>query len=328
MKAAIYQEYGTAEVLQIKEIDQPEPTEKQILIKVHAASINDWDWQLLQGIPFANRMMNGIKRPKKIPVVGSDIAGEVVALGAKTERFKIGDKVFGDLSNMNGHGFGGFAEFVCADEDAVMIKPDQLSYEQAAALPQAGALAIQGLLDKGHLQGGQHVLIDGASGGVGTLAVQIAKHYGAKITGVCSTSKMDMVRELGADHVIDYTQEDFTKNNQTYDLILDVKGFHSMFDCRRSLGPKGRYVVLGGETKSIMKVMFLGSFISLFSRKKMMVLLFKANQGLDALSDLCVSNVVTPIIDKTYSLQETAAAMRYYGDGNARGKVVITMNPQ
>jgi NADPH:quinone reductase-like Zn-dependent oxidoreductase len=321
MKAMVYHEYGLPDVLRLEEVAKPAPGDNEVLIKVVAASINDWDWQLLQGIPFANRVMAGLFRPKKIKILGSDIAGRIEAAGKNAKRFRPGDEVFGDLS---GAGFGGFAEYVCAPEDALTLKPVGMTFEQAAAVPQAGLLALQGLV-KGHVQQAHTVLINGASGGAGSFAVQIAKSVGAEVTGVCRTQKLDFVRSLGADHVIDYTREDFTRNGQTYDLILDMEAYHSVFDYRRALNAGGRYVAAGGPTANIVQVIFLGAWISLTSSKKMGLLLLKANRGLSEIIKLIENGEVKPVIDKCFPLGEAPDAMRYFGEGRKMGKVVITL---
>jgi len=237
------------------------------------------------------------------------------------KQFQPGDEVFGDIS---GSGWGGFAEYVCARENSLMMKSESMTFDQAAALPQAGLLALQGLR-KGQIQQGQKILINGASGGAGTIAVQIAKSFGAEVTGVCSTNKMEMVRALGADHVIDYTQEDFTHNGQRYDFILDVMGFHSIADYNRVLAAKGRYIMLGGSSSLASRMMFFGALISMFGNKKMSVLFHKPNKDLDDLKSLFEADKAVPVIDKCYPLSKTADAFRYYGEGYAKGKIIITM---
>ena len=241
VKAIVYTKYGGPEVLKIKEIEKPYPKDDEVLIKVYAASINDWDWGLLQG-DLINRLLNGLLKPRK-KILGSDIAGRIEAVGNNVKRFQPGEEVYGDLSGQ----WGGFAEYVCTHEKTLATKPAGMSFEEASAIPQAAMLAVQGLLDKGNIQPGQKLLINGAGGGVGTFAVQIAKLYGVEVTGVDSTSKLDMLRSIGFDHVIDYTREDFTKNGQCYDLILDVKTNRSMFDYTRALCPNGIYVTVGGS---------------------------------------------------------------------------------
>jgi len=319
MKAVIFEKYGLPDVLEYKEVKKPLPREDEVLIKVHAVSVNDWDWELMQGVPFLNRMMAGLFKPKKIRILGCDIAGHIEAVGKNVTKFKPGDAVFGDLSAC---GWGGFAEYVCADEDALTLKPPTMTFEQAAAIPQAGLLALQGLI-QGNIHAGQKVLINGASGGAGTFAVQIAKSYGAEVTGVCSTAKMETVRTLGADHIIDYTQEDFTRNGETYDLILDVKAFHSAFDYKRALSPGGTYVMMGGP--SALQIMLLGAWLSLTAKKKMGLLLLQPNKGMAMMNKLFETGKFMPIIDRSYPLDKAAEAMRYFGEGRARGKVLITV---
>ena len=330
MKALAFHQYGLSDVLNLEEIEQPVPKDNEVLVKVKAASINDWDWAMLQGIPFVNRMQSGLRRPTRISILGCDIAGQVEATGKDATRFKEGDEVYGDLSSAFSGGWGGFAEYVCASENALTLKPACLTFEQAAAVPQAAMLALQGLL-KGKIQQeeskyAQKILINGASGGVGSFAVPIAKSFGAEVTGVCSSKKMDFVRSLGADHVIDYTKEDFTKNEQRYDLILDVKGFHSLLDYKHSLKPGGRYVMLGGSDALATQTMIFGPLISISGSKKMGLLLLKANKGLDFMNKLFEEGKAMPVIDKCFPLSEGAEAMHYYGEGHAKGKVVISMN--
>ena len=322
MKAVVYTEYGSPEVLQLKQVEKPIPGDDEVLIKVHAASVNSWDWDLLRGVPFVNRIMAGLLKPTRIKILGCDIAGQIEAVGKNVKLLRSGDEVFGDLS---GCGWGGFAEYVCARDNAVTLKPASMTFEQAAAIPQAGLLALQGLRDKGQVQAGQKVLINGAGGGVGTFALQMAKSFGAEVTCVDSTSKLDMLRSIGADHVIDYTNEDFTRNGQHYDLILDVMGYHSIFDYRRALSPRGRYVMVGGCTSLVNQVLLLGPWISLSGSKKMGLLLHKPNKGLAFMKELFETGKVVPVIDRRYPLSEVADALRYLGEGHVKGKVVISV---
>jgi len=322
MKTIEFTRYGSPDLLKFKEIPIPTPGAHEVLVQIHAASINSWDWELLHATPFANRMMFGLFRPKKLKTLGFDIAGRVEAVGSAINKFRVGDEVYGDLS---ASGWGGFAEYVAAPENALAIKPANLSFEQAAAVPQAGLLAWQSLVDLGHIQSGQKVLINGASGGSGTFAIQIAKTFDVEITGVCSTGKMDFVRSLGVDHVIDYTREDFTRNGEKYDLIVDAHAMHSMFDYRRALNPNGRYIVHGGATHTLMSILLLGRLLLLFDNRRTQILLHKANKGLDGLGALLQSGKVVPVIDKCFPFSETIDALKYYGNGNARGKVVIAM---
>ncbi len=321
MQAIVYQKYGPPDVLKLEEVEKPTPKDNEVLIELHAASVNDWDWGLLRGKPFVNRLLFGLLKPKT-KILGCDIAGQVEAVGRNVKQFQPGDEVFGDLS---GYGFGGFAEYVCARENVLVLKPASMTFEEAAAVPQAAVLALQGLRDKGQIQPGQKVLINGAGGGAGTFAVQIAKSYGAEVTGVDSTKKLDMVRSIGADHVIDYTQEDFTKNGQRYDLILDFAAHHSIFDYKRVLSPKGIYVMVGGSMARIFQAVFLGPLISMAGSKKMGILAHKPNKDLAFLKELFEAGKVKPVIDRHYPLSEVAEALRYFGEGHHQGKLVITV---
>ena len=265
MKAIVCHSYGGPDVLELKELVKPTPEDNEVLIKVHAASINSWDWDLLQGKPFIVRLVSGeLFKPKK-KILGCDVAGRIEAVGKKVENFKPGDEVFGDLC---AGGWGGFAEYVCAQQNALSHKPASMTFEEAASLPQAAVMALQSLRDKGQIQLGHKVLINGAGGGVGTFAVQMAKSFGAHVTGVDSTKKLAMVRSLGADDVIDYTREDFTKNGQLYDLIIDVAAYRSIFDYKRVLSPKGIYVLIGGSTARAFQTLFLGPWVSMFGSKE------------------------------------------------------------
>ena len=324
MKAIVCTKYGPPEVLRLKEVAKPIPKDNEVLVKVHAASVNSWDCDLVKGKPFVNRLMTGLLKPK-INIFGADIAGRIEAVGKNVKQFKPGDEVFGDLSPC---GWGGFAEYVCARENVLALKPASMTFEEAAAVPQAGLLALQGLRDKVQIQKGQKVLINGAGGSAGTFAVQIAKLFGAEVTGVDSTSKLDMLRSIGADQVIDYTQEDFTKNEQVYDLILDVVTYRSIFDYKRALSPKGIYVMLGGGSWArVIQTMFLGPLISMTGSKKMHVLMYKPNkkEDVDFMKELLEVGKVKPVIDRRYPLSEVAEAFRYLGEGHFRGKVVITV---
>jgi NADPH:quinone reductase-like Zn-dependent oxidoreductase len=328
MKAIVYTKYGPPDVLQLKEVEKPTPKDNEVLVKVHAASVNSWDWELLRRKPFLNRLTAGLLKPK-YKILGADIAGWVEAVGRNVKQFQPGDEVYGDLcrSGWGGfpqYGWGGFAEYVCARENALALKSASMTFEQAAAVPQAGLLALQGLR-KGQIQKGQKVLINGAGGGVGTFAVQIAKSFGAEVTGVDSTGKLDMLRSIGADHVIDYAQEDFTKSGQRYDLILDVAAYHSIFDYKRVLSPKGIYVFVGGSMAAARQVMFLGPLISMTRSKKMGILIYKPNKDLAFMKELLEAGKVVPVIDRRYPLSEAPEAVRYLGEGYAQGKVVITV---
>ena len=321
MKAIVYTEYGSPEVLRLEEIKKPVPKDGEVLVKVHAASVNSWDWDLVRGKPYLYRLIFGILKPK-IRIIGADIAGEVEAAGQTVTQFKPGDHVFGDLSGGN---WGGFAEYVCAREDELVLKPASMSFEQAAAIPQAGVLALTGLRDKKQIQPGQKVLINGAGGGVGTFAIQMAKSFGAEVTGVDHTSKLDLMRSLGAVRVIDYTKEDFTQAGERYDLVLDVTAHRSMFAYSRVLNPTGTYVMIGGSVPRIFELLFIAPWIALTTKKRMGILAHKQNKDMAFLIELFETGKIQPVIDRRYTLEEIPEAIRYLGEGHARGKLVITM---
>jgi NADPH:quinone reductase-like Zn-dependent oxidoreductase len=322
MKAIVYEKYGPPDVLQLKEVEKPVPKENEVLVKVQASSVNYSNSAFVRGKPFIVRLMgSGLLKPK-YKILGSDIAGRVETVGVNVQQFQPGDEVFGDLSEC---GRGGFAEYVAVPENALVLKPANLTFEEASAVPEAAVVALQGLRDKGQIQPGQKVLIYGASGGIGTFAVQIAKSFGAEVTGVCSTRNLDLVRSIGADHVIDYTQEDFAQNGQQYDLILATAGYRSLFDYARALSPRGIYVVTGGSMAQVFQPMFLGPFISMTGGKKMGNLAMRPVQNdLAFVKDLIETGKVKPVIDRCYPFGEVAEALRYYGKGHSRGKVVIT----
>ena len=324
MKAIVYTKYGPPDVLQLKEVEKPTPKDNEVLIKVHAASVNALDWHFLRGEPFLVRLMGGGLLKPKNKILGADVAGWVEAVGRNVKQFQPGDEVFGDIYSS---GLGAFAEYVCVSENALVLKPASTTFEEVAAVPVAAVTALQGLRDKGQIQPGQKVLINGASGGVGTFAVQIAKSFGAEVTGVCSTRNLDMARSIGADQVIDYTQEDFTQNGQRYDLILAANGYHSIFDYKRALSPKGIYVVTGGSMAQVFQGMLLGPLISMTGSKKMGSLgVARANQkDLVFMKELLEAGKVVPVIDRRYPLSEVAEALRYCEEGHAKGKVVITL---
>jgi len=321
MKAIICTKYGPPDVLKLEEVEKPVPGDGEVLVEVRAASVTYSILMLVKGEPFVGRLMGlGLTKPKqKIP--GADIAGRVVAVGAKVKNFKTGDEVYGDLSNC---GRGGFAEYVCAPENALALKPVNISFEEAAAVPEAALVALQALRDSGQIQPRQKVLVYGASGGIGTFAVQIAKYFGAEVTGVCSTRNIGLVRSLGADHVVDYTKEDFTQNGSSYDLIVATAGYRSIFDYKRALSPGGIYVSTGGAMAQTFQALLLGPLISMGGDKKLSAMLVKPNQDLDFMKELIEAGKVKPVIDRCYPLSETAEALHYYEKGHARGKVVIT----
>lgn len=318
MKAVVFKKYGSPDVLRLAEVAKPIPRDNEVLLRVHAVSVNDWDWALLRGQPLVNRLLFGLFRPKR-QVLGSDIAGRVESIGAKVTRFRPGDEVYGDLSGR----WGGFAEYMCAPESALSPKPENMDFAQAAAMPQAGLLALQGLRHKGQIKPGQKVLINGAGGGTGTFAIQIAKSLGARVWGVDRPEKLETMRAAGAAEVIDYTRQDFTKSGQQFDFILDVAAHHSIFDCRRVLAPGGSYVMVGGASGRIIETMLLGPLISLAGSRKMGILAHKPNEGLADLAALFEAGMVVPLIDRYFPLDEAAEAMRYFGTGLTRGKVVV-----
>jgi NADPH:quinone reductase-like Zn-dependent oxidoreductase len=326
MKAIVYTKYGSPDVLQLKDFERPMPKDDEVLIKVYAASVNAYDWHFLTADIFLIRLMGGGLLKPKNTRLGADIAGRVEAVGRNAKQFQPGDEVFGDMA---GRGNGSFAEYVSASESAFALKPANLSFDEAAAVPMAAVTALQGLRDEGQIHPGQKVLINGASGGVGTFAVQIAKSFGAEVTAVCSTRNLDQAHSLRADHVIDYTKEDFTRSGQQYDLILAANGYHSLSAYKRALAPKGVYVMAGGSMAQIFEAMVLGSWMSKTGGKKMGGVSAKPNQeDLAFMKGLLEAGKVVPVIDRRYPLSETAEALRYIGEGHARGKIVITVEDQ
>jgi len=319
VKAIVYEKYGTPDVLQLKEAAKPVPGEDEVLVKVHAASINDWDLGLLYG-DFINRMLNGLRKPRR-NILGSDIAGKIETVGKKVKRFKAGDDVYGDLSGQ----WGGFAEYVCAPEKSLSLKPAAMSFEEAAAIPQAAMLAVQGLIDKGKIKQAQKVLINGAGGGVGTFAIQIAKLYGAEVTGVDKATKLEMLRSIGFDHVIDYTKEDFTKNGKVYDLILDAKTNRSAFDYARSLNRNGVYVTVGGSIGHLLQVLILAPLIRMIQSKHLRIVALKPNKDLAFMNDLFEKGKVRTVIDGPYRLDQLGEAFRHFAKADHLGKIVITI---
>ncbi len=322
MKAIVYTQYGPPDVLQFKDVARPTPADDEVLIELYAASVNPVDWHLMRGKPLPLRLTTGLRTPKH-EVLGCDIAGRVEAVSKDAKRFQPGDEVFG------GKGVAGFAEYVCVREDKLALKPANISFEEAAAVPVAAITALQGLRDKGRIQRGDKVLVDGASGGVGTFAVQIAKSFGAEVTAVCSTRNVDTARSLGADHVIDYTREDFTQRGRRYDLILAANAHHSIFDYRRALSQGGRYVMAGGGLGQGLQALLVGRLLSRLGSKKMCTFLANINnKDLVFLKDLLEAGKVAPVIDRRYPLSDVAEAIRYLEEGHAQGKVVITVKPR
>jgi len=320
MQAIVATKYGPPDVLRLSDVEKPTPQDDEVLIRVQAASLNAYDWHLLTADIFLVRLMGGglLKPKNKIP--GADIAGRVEEVGRNVRQFQPGDDVFGCIDR------GGFAEFACARENRLASRPANLSFEEAAAVPMASLTSLQGLRDKGRIQPGQKVLINGASGGVGTFAVQIAKSFGAEVTAVCSTGKMDMARSIGADQVIDYSKEDFTKSAPHYDLIFAANGYHPILDYRRALAPKGIYVMAGGTMAQMFQAMLLGPWISMAGGKKMGGVSAKVDQkDLVYIRGLLEAGKIRPVIDRRYPLSEVPKALRYLGEGHALGKVVITV---
>lgn len=325
MKAIVYDEYGSPDVLRVGELDEPAFQRDEVLLRVFAVAVNPGDWDLLQGTPHVLRPMSGLSRPKN-RVLGLAVAGRVEKVGVDASKFEPGDEVYAGI------GDGGFAEFVSVSEDALALKPSSLTFEQAAAVPVAGVTALQGLRDVGGVQPGQKVLINGASGGVGTFAIQIAKAFGADVTGVCSTKNVDLVRSIGADHVIDYTREDFTREGQQYDLIFDNVGNRSLSDCRRALASKGTLIPnsnkgrgrwIGGFLRRAITALAVSPFVSQRLRPFAAT---EKSEDLTVLTEFIEDGKVTPVIDHAYPFSDTPRALSHYGTGHARGKIVITIS--
>jgi NADPH:quinone reductase-like Zn-dependent oxidoreductase len=322
MRAIVYSEYGSPDVLRLEEVEKPVPKEDEVLVRVCATSVNDWDWALIYG-ETTNRLLHGITKPK-LRILGGDVAGRVEAVGAKVSAFGPGDEVYGDLCMA---GFGTFAEYVCAPAQALINKPAGMTFEQAAAIPQAGMLAVQGLIDVGEIGSGKNrVLLNGAGGGVGTFALQLAKTYGVEVTCVDSAEKLDMLSELGADHVIDYRQVDFTRDGQRYDLILDPKSTRSPYDYARALAPEGIYVTVGGQSWRLFQAFVLGRLISKTHNKHIRVVALKPNKDLAFVNAQFEAGRLVPIIDGPYKLEDTAKALHRFASAQHLGKIVITVD--
>src|SRR5215468_4050535 len=318
MKAVVYTRYGPPEVLRLADVDTPVPRDNEVLVKVHAVALNASDWEVLRGKPLYSRI-GGPFRPRR-HILGSDIAGRVAAVGGTATLFRPGEDVFADIHSQ----LGGFAEYVCLPQSALAPLPAGMTYEQAAALPQAGAIALQGIRDKGQVRPGQTVLINGAGGGSGMYAIQLAKLAGAEVTGVDSTEKLEFMRSLGADHVIDYTREDFTRAGRAYDLILDLAGHRPVRAYRASLSPGGRYLYVGGSVATLLQVLLLGPVMGRARHKTMRLLAVRLGaQRLAPLVELCQAGKITTVIDRRYPLSQVPEALRYLGDGHAKGKVVV-----
>ena len=321
MKAIICTKYGLPEVLQLKEVEKPTPKENEVLVKVIATAVNDYDWSMVRGKPYLYRLMFGIIKPKR-KITGMELAGVIEALGTNATSFKVGNEVYGDIS---GYGFGSFAEYICINEKALKLKPGEMSFEQAASIPHASMLAVQALIDIGKVQKGEKILINGAGGGFGTFGLQIAKLFSTQVTGVDTGDKLEMMKSIGFDHIIDYRKEDFTKNGQRYDLILDAKTNRSTFNYLRSLSPNGRYVTVGGTTSRLLQAFFLGPIIHRFSKKNIRIVALKPNKDLDYINELFEEGKINPVIDGPYKLSEVPEAIRYFGEGKHKGKVVINI---
>jgi NADPH:quinone reductase-like Zn-dependent oxidoreductase len=325
MKSIVYTKYGSPDVLELKDVSRPDPLDDEVLVEIHAASVNAYDWHFLTADVFLIRLMSGgLLKPKKT-TLGADIAGRVIAVGKDIQKFQVGDDVFGIAKG----GSGGFAEYVSANEKSLALKPANVTFEEAAAAPMAALTALQGLRDIGQIKAGRKVLIHGASGGVGTFAIQIAKAYEAHVTAVCSSRNVEIARSIGADQVIDYSIEDFTKNGELYDLILVTNGNRSIFEYKRSLKPNGVCVLAGGGSNSIPQLvvgLFMEWWISKTENKKISSFLAKINQkDLATIKELLETGKVKPVIDRTYPLRETAEALRYLGEGHAQGKIIVTV---
>lgn len=323
MKAIVHYEYGSPDVLKLEDVPKPTPTDKQLLIKVYAVSVNRSDWEGLIGRPLYARI-GGLFKPGN-NILGSDIAGIVEAVGKDVKQFKPGDEVFGLMMNYG----GGFAEYACKSEKALALKPVGMTFEESASIPQAAFIALQGIRDKGQVQPGQKVLINGAGGGAGIFAIQLAKLAGAEVTGVDNAEKLELMRSLGADHVIDYNKEDFTKNGKQYDLILDVIANRSVFAYQRALKPNGSYFMAGGSVATLFQMLFLGPLIRRITSKSIKLLMVQTDsKDLIYITELIESGKIKLVIDKQYSFIETAEALRYLGAGHAKGKIVITVQPE
>jgi NADPH:quinone reductase-like Zn-dependent oxidoreductase len=320
VKAVIYTEYGPPEVLQVKDVPKPEPREGEVLVKIHATSVNRSDWECLIGEPLYARM-GGLRKPGR-RILGSDIAGRVEAIGPNVTRFNPGDEVFGDIMNT----MGGFAEYVCVREKILAPKPPDMSFEEASLIPQAGVIALQGIRDKGLAGPGKQVLINGAGGATGVFAIQLARQLGAEVTGVDREAKHDLMRSLGADHVIDYTQDDFTRSGKSYDLILDLVAYRSVFAYRRALKRGGSYFYVGGSVRLLLAILLLGPVIRRFTGKKIGFLAVRPNtKDMLYVAEQLQSGQLKSVIDRRFPLEEVPEALRYLGEGHARGKLVITV---
>ena len=324
MKAIVNSRYGSPDRLALNEVERPTPKDDEVSIEVHAASVNDYDWAMVTGKPRIYRLLFGVLRPQ-VAIPGVDVAGRVVAVGPGVRDVQVGDDVYGDLSQC---GFGAFAEYVCARERDVARKPAGMSFTQAAAIPHAAMLAVQGLIDEGQIRSGRKVLINGAGGGVGTLGVQIGKEFGVEVTGVDSTEKLDMMRLAGFDHVLDYTREDFTRRGQCYDLILDTKTNRSPFDYVRALNPGGTYVTVGGALPRLLQALLLGPLIFRILGKTIRIVALKPNKDLGYVNELFEAGKMQPVTDGPYALHQVPEALRIFGEAKHKGKVIIVVRQE
>jgi NADPH:quinone reductase-like Zn-dependent oxidoreductase len=322
MKAVVVERYGTPDALELRDVSEPVPKPGEVVVRVLAASVNDWDWGLIRGKPFVVRLLHGLFKPR-VQIPGCDIAGRVEAVGEGVDEFKPGDAVYGDLS---ASGFGAFAEYACAPESGLARMAAGMTFEQAAAIPQAGMLAVQGLIDVGGVRTGQKVLLNGAGGGVGTFALQLAKLHDAEVTVVDKTEKLEMLRGMGADRLIDYVTTDFTKMGGRFDLVLDVKTNRSPLAYARALRRGGIYVTVGGDMPRVLQLMVLGPLLSRLSARKMRIVGLKTNKDLGYMNQLFEAGQLRPVIDRVYPLAELPAALRFFGTGDHKGKIVITLN--
>lgn len=321
MKAIVCDRYGPPEQLQLREVPKPVPKANEVLVKIHATAINDYDWGMIRGQPYLYRLLFGITKPKN-PVPGMELAGTIEIVGADVTSFEIGDAVYGDISEK---GFGTFAEYVCVDAKALVHKPKAMSFDQAAAIPHAAMLAVQGLIDVGTIKKGQQVLINGAGGGVGTIALQIAKLHDVVVTGVDTGNKLEMMESLGFDHIIDYKKEDFTQNGKSYDLVLDARTNRPILAYLRSLKPQGKYVTVGGQLGKLLQLLLLKPMISILSKKRLHLVALRPNKDLAYINTLFEEGKVRPVIDGPYTLEEVPRLIRYFGEGKHTGKVVVSL---
>lgn len=318
MKSIAFTRYGSPDDLALVELSTPSPGPNEVLVKIHASSVNDWDWGLLHARPFINRLLFGFTRPN-IKTLGLDIAGTVESTGSAVTTLAAGDRVLGDISNKR---WGGFAEYVCVPATSVHKMPANMTFPEAAAFPQAGVLAVQGFIDKWNVQPGQHVLINGAGGGCGTFAIQLAKHLGATVTAVDKASKFETMRAMGADETIDYTQNDFTENRNAYDFILDFAGHHPLLHYKRALAASGKYLMVGGASGLIVQCLFFGPLVSLGS-KSLKMLGHHPNKHMDKLLAWYEQGILKPVIDRSFALSEVPDALRYFGEGQCKGKIIV-----